>query len=305
MKKLLIILSLIMMNSRIFSQLYPLSDYYIYNGMAINPAFAGSADALSATAEIRDQWVGFKDAPKSGIVTVHTPVFHDKMGLGLLVDFNSYGAFRQNSFMGNYAYRHDLFKGKLSAGMAFGATAYHISWDRLEATDPDDELLDQNADSWLLPEFSLGAYYYTKKYFAGISIPFFLSHVSDEATGKYRATNRFSDYSYFFTTGYNASLSTSIILMPAILMKYNSKTKMQVDYYLQAEFKERIRVGLGFRNPGMLIGMITCHVNRQLLVAYSYDFDPGSAGRYKNGSHEIVVGYVFRYVRNAMSPRSF
>jgi hypothetical protein len=49
-------------------QMFPLSDHYIVNALAINPAFAGCQDALSLTASYRDQSVGFNDAPRSYIL---------------------------------------------------------------------------------------------------------------------------------------------------------------------------------------------------------------------------------------------
>ena len=58
---------------QLLGQMFPLSDHYVYNALAINPAFAGCHDALSATISYRNQWVGFKDAPKSQMLSVHTP----------------------------------------------------------------------------------------------------------------------------------------------------------------------------------------------------------------------------------------
>jgi len=48
-------------------QMFPLSDHYVVNALAINPAFAGCQDALSLTASYRDQWVGFNDALQKAI----------------------------------------------------------------------------------------------------------------------------------------------------------------------------------------------------------------------------------------------
>ena len=101
-------------------QLFPLTDQYINNPMAINPAFAGCDDALSATVLYRTQWVGFKDAPKSKILSVHTPLSYDKVGLGLLIHKNSIGIFRETSISGNYAYRIELPSGKLALGIVTG-----------------------------------------------------------------------------------------------------------------------------------------------------------------------------------------
>ena len=74
----------------LLGQMFPLSDHYDVNALAINPAYAGCQDALSLTASYRNQWVGFKDAPKSYILSVHSPVYNDRIGLGLLVENNRF-----------------------------------------------------------------------------------------------------------------------------------------------------------------------------------------------------------------------
>ena len=154
---------------QLLGQLFPLSDHYIYNALVINPAFAGCHDALSATLSYRNQWVGFQDAPKSINLSIHTPVYNDRMGLGLLIENNSIGIYKETSFIGNYAYRMELLNGKIALGLGFGATVYRIAWNDLEATDADDMQLMNNNTSAILPAFSLGTYYYTKKYFIGLS----------------------------------------------------------------------------------------------------------------------------------------
>jgi hypothetical protein len=40
-------------------------------------------------------------------------------------------------------------------------------------------------------------------------------------------------------------------------------------------------------------------------MAYSYDFEFGGIGKYVNGSHEVVLSYVFRYSRKVEDPRNF
>ena len=73
----------------LMGQMFPLSDHYVYNGLFINPAFAGCHDALSTTISYRDQWVGFKDAPKSYMLSLHTPIYNDRIGLGMIIENNS------------------------------------------------------------------------------------------------------------------------------------------------------------------------------------------------------------------------
>jgi len=290
---------------QLLGQMFPLSDHYMYNALAINPAFAGCHDALSATISYRNQWVGFTDAPKSQILSVHTPVDNDRIGLGLLVERNSIGIFKETNLIGNYAYRMELHDGKLALGLGFGVTVFNSAWDELFAADANDVQLMNNNTSAVLPAFSLGTYYYTKKYFIGISLPLFLSYDLDKSTGKYKIGNPFSVSNYFLTGGYEIGISNNVKLLPSLLIKYHPGNAIQVDYNAMVNLKDRIWMGIGYRNKDMLVGMLQCQVNYQIRMAYSYDFELGTPGRYMNGSHEIVLNYIFRYARKVIGPRQF
>jgi type IX secretion system PorP/SprF family membrane protein len=58
---------------------------YMFNGLFLNPAYAGSRDALSVVADYRNQWTGWKGAPATTALTVHSPLRNDAIGLGLNV----------------------------------------------------------------------------------------------------------------------------------------------------------------------------------------------------------------------------
>jgi len=289
----------------LWGQMFPQSDQYLYNTLVINPAFAGCQDALSASIMYRDQWVGFKDAPKSLMLSVHAPIDNDRIGLGLLVENNSIGIFKETSLIGNYAYRMEVFDGKLAMGLGFGVTLYNNAWNQLEATDKQDDQLMNNATSAVLPAFSLGTYYYTKKYFLGISLPLFLGHELDESTGKYKINNNFSGYNYFFTGGYEIGISPNVKFLPSMLIKYHPNNVIQVDYNGQINLMNKVWIGIGYRNKDILVGTLQCQLNSQLRLAYSYDFNLGTVGRYIYGSHEIVLNYVFSYTRKVVGPRQY
>ena len=63
----------------------PLTSQYLFNGLLINPAYAGSRDALAANLTHRQQWVGFEGAPVTQILSVHAPVNRRKGGLGQML----------------------------------------------------------------------------------------------------------------------------------------------------------------------------------------------------------------------------
>ena len=305
MNRLIISILTVSFPLQLLGQMFPISDHYVNNGLVINPAFAGCHDALSAIISYRNQWTGFKDAPKSQMLSIHTPVYNDRIGLGLVVEKNSFGIFKETTIIGNYAYRMELQDGKLALGLGFGLTAYRVAWNELAATDPDDVQLMNTQTSAVLPSFSLGTYYYTKKYFIGISMPLFLSHELDKSTGKYKIGVNFARCNYLFTGGYQVSINPYVKLLPSFLIKYYPSNNLQVDLNTQIILKDRIWMGIGYRNKDMLIGMLQYQLNYQLRLAYSYDYNIGTIGRYVNGSHEVQLNYVFRYERNVMGPRHF
>lgn len=305
MNRFVLIIISMFLSFQLQGQMFPLSDQYLNNMLAVNPAFAGCHDALSATLIYRNQWVGFKDAPKSQMFSVHAPIRNDRIGLGLNINHNSIGIYKRNDLMGNYAYRRDLFNGKLALGLGFGITVYHIAWDDLEAADAGDELLINNSSSAVLPSFSLGAYFYAQKYFIGFSLPLFLSHEVDENTGKYKIRNNFSAYNYFLTGGYQVDLSPRIKLHPALLLKYIPNHVIQIDYSVHISLKDRYRIGIGYRDKNTLVALLQCQLNAQLRMMYSYDFDVGGLGGYKNGSHEMGLNYIFSYSHKVLDPRQF
>ena len=81
----------------------PLTTQYLFNGLLINPAYAGSRDALTANLTYRQQWVGFEGAPTTQILSVHSPVNGKHIGLGLMVYNDRIGVSRETGVMTNYA----------------------------------------------------------------------------------------------------------------------------------------------------------------------------------------------------------
>nr|MDA3835107.1 type IX secretion system membrane protein PorP/SprF [Spirochaetales bacterium] len=258
-----------------------------------------------ATISYRNQWIGFRDSPKGQMLSVHSPVYNDRVGIGLLVENNSIGIFKKTSLVGNYAYRMEVRDGKLALGLGFGITVNHIAWNELDIADAGDAQLLESSSSTVLPAFSFGSYYYTKKYFIGFSMPLFLNSEFDNSTGKYTISKPFSGFNYLLTGGYEFDIAPSITLLPSMLVKYHPGNVIQIDYITQVNLLDRIWMGIGYRNRDILVGMFQCQLNYQLRMAYSYNFEFGTLGRYLDGSHEIVLSYRFRYSRKVFGPRQF
>lgn len=73
-KLILIVLLIAFTGKSVWAQQDAMYSQYMFNTLAINPAYAGSRDITSATALYRDQWVGIEGAPKTATFTIDFPI---------------------------------------------------------------------------------------------------------------------------------------------------------------------------------------------------------------------------------------
>ena len=70
------------LSKAVFSQQDAQFSQYMFNTMAINPGYAGSADLLNASVLFRAQWVGFDGAPQTQTLTANTPLKNKSLAIG-------------------------------------------------------------------------------------------------------------------------------------------------------------------------------------------------------------------------------
>jgi type IX secretion system PorP/SprF family membrane protein len=305
MKRTLLYILLLLVPALGMAQLHTLSDQYVLNGLAINPAFAGSEDAFSAAVTYRNQWVGFEGAPKTLSAAIHSPLGNERVGLGLLVENDQIGVNDETSIMANYAYLIEMGEGKMALGVGAGVSFLNIDWDNLRVTDENDGELLGTIDKLTNPNFSAGIYYHSKKFFLGVSIPFFLSYAYSSSTKEIDLKNSVSEYNYHLTSGYTFDLSKNVQLTPSFLVKYHAQNAFQVDINTQFIFYNTLWVGLTYRSKDAVAGILQLAVTNQFRVAYSYDFDIGETGYYNKGSHEIMLKFVLDYRARVVGPKRF
>jgi len=288
-----------------YPQLQPMLDQYLLNGMAINPAYTGSQEALSTGLYARKQWVGFEGAPSNFTFNLHSPMRDKRVNLGLLVMNNKIGSRTETGFLFNYAYRIDMGTRKLSFGLAGGLTNLSTNPDMLRSTDQGDGLLLNHYTRALMPEFSFGVYYYSNKFFTGLSIPLFLNHPFNEATGKYTISFDPSSTNYLLVAGYLFKLSDNYELLPSMLLRTNPSNNTQLDLNCNVIFREKVWAGVSVRTTRNVTMLFQYQVNRQFRIAYSYGYEFSELSSFQKGSHEVMFIYNFRYIVDAISPRYF
>lgn len=275
---------------------------YMFNGLAINPAYAGSHESVSATALVRKQWTGLDGAPSTQTFSVHSPIRNQKMSLGLLMLHDKIGVTDQTGIYGSYAYRISFSeKAKLALGLQAGVAFYNAQFSKVSTTDPTFANNDVHESH---PSFGFGIYYNTNRFYVGLSAP----QLNQFKTNK---NNPDSDSKiirhYFFTTGYVFDLSPALKLKPNILIKAVNGAPIELDLNANLLIQDVIWVGVSWRSFDSFDAILQAQLTDQLQIGYSYDFATTSAiSRVNNGSHEIMLNYRFSFNRNrVITPRYF
>lgn len=283
----------------------PLTSQYLFNGLLINPAYAGSRDALTASLTYRHQWVGFDGAPVTQTLSVHTPVKGSRVALGLLLTNDQIGVSHETGLYTNYAYRIPFRKGKLQLGLGAGVSMLQAQWTDVAIQDRTDAQFAANSRGVLRPNFSAGAYYYTKTFFVGASMPFFLSHTFDPARNSWIVTNNTAQYQPMITAGYLVTLEHDLKLKPSTLLRYNVGSGLQADLNVNLIIKDKVWVGGSYRTNDAVVAMFEVQPVQQWRFGYSYDLGISRMAAYHRGTHEVMLQYEFGYRIRVRDPRYF
>src|SRR3954470_122871 len=95
-------------SQRVKAQYDAMFTQYMFNEMFINPAYAGSKEAMAVTALHRQQWVNFPGRPITTTFSLHGPLQNNKMGLGLSILNEKIGVLNRNLVYLSYSYRVKL-----------------------------------------------------------------------------------------------------------------------------------------------------------------------------------------------------
>lgn len=288
---------------------------YIFNGIYINPAYAGYRQELNAHAFYRNQWIGVPGAPVTMSLAIDGSVNNDRVGLALLVSHDKIGAQSQLTAYGNYAYRIPVGEeGRLAFWIGAGIVQQGLNPNELDFNNPNEPNLGGVTQRMMLFDTRAGVYYTTPTWFAGFS--------ADNLTAQYQARNKPLGHfipspkpHYYLTAGAMLRMNDDVYLKPSFLLKDDRAGPTSLDLNMFVLLKETVWLGAGYRTavniynkpalqPGLakssaVVAMAEVFVLPELRIGYAFDYSLNKYRNYNNGTHEISVGYYFRRMDNA------
>ena len=310
MKRILILFICIGLGTHSFAQQQAMFTQYMFNPLAINPAYAGSLDALTATAIARSQWTTLDGAPQTQTLSVHGPVKYSRASFGFQMIHDEITISNHYGVYGFYSYYIPVNKTtKLSFGLRAGVSHYRADMTELDVYYPEMNVVQDPAfasdmyGGWL-PNVGLGVYLRSNKGFIGFSIPELIHNTISTSVNEIQGKQ---ERHYFLHGGYVFTLSPDLKLKPNFLVKGVEGAPIQVDLNANLLIKEVLWVGASYRWDESFAALLEIDFNQQIRFGYSYDF-PGknNLGPFQNGSHEFLISY--RFIRDkgiTITPRYF
>jgi len=288
-----LILLVVGINSRLEAQQSIVYSQYIYNGLLINPAYAGSHIQLSATVSYRNQWVNFEGAPQTATLGVHSAVNKSKVGVGLLATSDKIGSYTNTGIFGTYAYRiQDRRGGGFSMGLQGGIHNFRADFSALKLKSGQDPTFN-GALSELKPNFGGGVFYYNKKYFGGFSVPVILKHTKF-FNGGLQQLALARHYYLFVGAILPLDRLDKVKVNPSLLIRAQEGTPLNADVNVNVIFYNLVSTGVSYRTGESFTTLLNFKLSEKFNFGYSYDWLTSDIRKFSNGTHEFMLNYRVR-----------
>ncbi|MFN3752598.1 type IX secretion system membrane protein PorP/SprF [Flavobacterium sp.] len=305
MKKLYFIAILALSVTELRAQQDPHYTQYMYNMSVMNPAYAGSKEAVSGGFLYRKQWVEIEDAPTTGTFFIHSPVGRN-VGLGLSVISDKIGPVEENNFYADFSYTLNLGgEHRLAFGMKAGVTMHKIDFNTIYPTLPDinDGVFAGGNPNKTFLNVGSGVFYYTDKYYVAFSVPNMLKTKYLDFDGRQYGTE---ELHYFLTGGYVFDINPNLKFKPFAMVKSSLNAPTSVDVSTNFMLYDKLELGATYRLEDSFGAMVNFAITPSLRIGYAYDHIVSDLNTVTPSSHEVMLLFDLNFPKKvSRSPRYF
>ena len=287
-----------------FTQYFEVPSYY-------NAAATGMTDFIRIRGGSRLQWVGIDNAPQTFLITADMPLklFTKRFGIGLMMQQESLGLYKNMMLGAQIGYKFKLFKGEFSAGLQIGFV--DESFKGSEVYIPDDDDYHESTDDAIPTtdikgtalDLGVGIYYKHKYFWAGLSCTHITSPTitlnAENGSGGGDATTE-KNYEFqigrtlYFMAGSNIPIKNTLFeVIPSVLVK-SDLTFTTAEITGRVRYNKFLTAGIGYRYNDAISAMVSAEF-KNFYIGYSYDYPTSAISKASSGSHEIFAGYSFKH----------
>ncbi len=297
----------------IMGQQDPQYTMYMFNRLAVNPAYAGALGATNLTLLARAQWLGIPGAPKTSTFSGSGYLKSISSGIGGVVIADQLGPLRTMGLGVNFAYHiKTSSNSRLNIGIHGGFYQKGLfvpkdgwKYDRDAGNDP--LVVDQNLTDFV-PDLGAGLYYHilrknlTSKvypqdaFYAGLQVSHILEPSLEGILSQQIGPDSKVRRGISATTGIVIPLTKNILLEPSAFFRTNLTTfqnDLTVNLYISPMVFGLNYRGMFTKNNESIGGIVGFNANTSMFIGYSYDFNISGLNGFTSGSHELIISYTF------------
>ena len=299
MKKITILILIISTAIVANAQQLPQFTQYMINDYVFNPAIAGIESSYQMKTNIRNQWVGVTDAPRTTVLSMYGKYRESNVGLGGVVFNDQVGPTSRTGLSLSYAYHFSLTeKLKMSLALSGGFTQMKIDPTLLKISDLNDPIMNGGVLESSVPDATFAFYLYSKDWYVGASIPQLLNSKLGFFEDDYLETYDLNpdgslERHYFAMAGYKWKVNYDYVVEPSVLLKSVTPAPIVIDIGLKVTYQNKLWMGTNYRTNGDIGLLLGYSIGDRYLIGYSYDMVTSGLGDYTSGSHEFMLGIRF------------
>ena len=266
-----------------FSHYWDVEPYY-------NPGSVGKQSKLNVTAAYAMSFAGFENNPKSMYVGADMPLYFLKNyhGVGVTLLNDQIGLFTHQRLALQYAYKHRLFGGMISAGVQLGFLSEGFDGSKLDVEDSGDPAMSTSDVNGSAFDVGFGLYYTRGPWYVGVSA----QHITSPLIELGETNELQIDPTFYLTGGYNIKLRNPFLTIhPSVLVRTDGLAwRADVSGRLIYTNDKKMLYGGVSYSPTNSVTVLVGGMFHGIHIGYSYEVYT-SAISIGNGTHELVIGY--------------
>jgi type IX secretion system PorP/SprF family membrane protein len=238
---------------------------------------------------------------KQTLMEYTAPPAHSGLGFTILNDKT--GPLNRIAAYGSYAYHIPVGrKTTLSMGVSLGVQEVNVDVNAVDfgqANPVDPAVLESGYLNKLEPDVNAGLWLSNTTFFLGLSaqqiVPVPINAVNNSTTtnGAILLKGKLIPHT-FFTAGYKISASDDITILPSVMISYVQPLPIGVDVNAKIQYQDLLWLGFSYRNKVGWAALLGINISSTINLGYSYDYTTTPLNTVSNGTHEIVIGFLWR-----------
>lgn len=290
--KYIIIAGIMLTTLKSTGQQDPIFTQYMFNTQAINPAYAGMWEKIGFISLVRKQWLGIDKSPFTQMVSFHSPLNNEYVGVGLNVINDRLAYEERLSVFADYSYELLMTsERRLRLGMKVGFMHYKNPLTRYQLY-PDgifDPMFQEDIDLKFLPNFGVGAFYYDEDYYISFSIPKLVKNDFKENRNNFSSLAEIRHL--YLSGGYVFHLNPVLKFKPTMMLRAAIGVPVQVDLSANFLLNDKLWLGTMVRTGDALCFVAQWIFDNNIRIGYAMDVTFTEIYRQQNGTYEFTLSY--------------